>query len=107
MVVVKCPIRGCEYQTPDLSGDVVSSLLNLHKMEHQQDFGLSNNGVMPNAPKYRPRVDWGISQKTWLAFIRRWEAFNTGSNIINQNAGIQLFQCAQDKLGDLILAGDP
>ena len=108
MVVVKYPIRGCEYQTGDLFGDVVRPLLNLHKMEHQQDFGLSNNGVMPNAPQLiRPRVDRGISQETWLAFIRRWEAFNTGSNIINQNAGIQLFQCVQDKLGDLMLAGDP
>ena len=54
-----------------------------------------------------PWVDQGISQETWLAFIRRWEAFNIGSNIINQNASIQLFQCAQDKLGDLMLASDP
>ena len=94
MVVVKCPIRGCEFQTPDLSSDVVSSLLNLHKVEHQQDSGLSNNGVMPNAPQLiRPRVDRGISQETWLAFIRRWEAFKIGSNISNQNASIQIFQC--------------
>ena len=101
-------MRGCEYHTPDLSDDVVSSLLNLHQMEHKQDSGSSNNGVMPNAPQLiRPRVDRGISQETWLAFIRRWEVLNIGSNIINQNASIQLFQCAQDKLGNLMLAGDP
>ena len=64
MVVVKCPIRGCEYQTPDLSGDVVSSLLNLHKTDHQQDSGLSNNGVMPNAPQLIcPRVDQGCPRQ--------------------------------------------
>ena len=54
-----------------------------------------------------PRVDFGISQETWLAFIRRWEAFKIYSNISNYNAIIQLFQCAHDKLGDLMLANDP
>ena len=63
---------------------------------------------MQNVPQLiRPRADRGISQETWLAFIRRWEAFTIGSNISNQNAGIQLFQCAQDKLCDLMLASDP
>ena len=53
-----------------------------------------------------PRVDCGISQETWLAFIRRLEALKTESNISSQNASIQLFQCAHDKLGDLMLAND-
>ena len=43
----------------------------------------------------------------WLALICRWEAFKIGSNISSQNASIQLFQCAHDKLGDLMLANDP
>ena len=60
---------------------------------------------MPNEPQLiRPRVDRGISQETWLAFIRRWEAFKIGSTISSQNASIQLFQCVHDKLGDLMLA---
>ena len=63
---------------------------------------------MSNASQLiRPRVDRGISHETWLAFIRRWEAFKIGSNINNQNTSIQLFQCAQDKLGDLMSASDP
>ena len=93
---------------PDQLCDVVCSLFNPHKVEHQQDSGSSNNGVMPNAPQLiRPRVDRGISQETWLAFICWWEAFKIVSNISNQNASIQLFQYAQDKLGDLMLANDP
>ena len=52
-------------------------------------------------------MDQGISQETWLAFIRRWEAFKFSSNISSQNASIQLFQCAHDKLSDLMLANDP
>ena len=93
---------------PDLSGDVVNILLNLHSMEHQQDFGSSNKIIMPNAPQLiRPMVDRGTSQEIWLDFIRRWEAFKIGLGISNQNASIQLFQCAQDKLGDLMLVSDP
>ena len=65
LVVENSQIRGCEYQTPDLTGDVVISLLNLNQMEHQQDSRSSNNRVMQNAPQLiRPRVDQGISQET-------------------------------------------
>ena len=62
---------------------------------------------MPNEPQLiRLRVDREISQETWLAFIHRWKAFKIGWNISSQNASIQLFQCAHDKLGDLNLAND-
>ena len=77
-------------------------------MEHQQDSGSSNNGVMSNAPQLIcPRVDRGISQETWLAFICRWEVFEIASNISSQNASIQLFRWAHDKVGDLMLAYNP
>ena len=52
-------------------------------------------------------MDRGISQETWLAFFRRWKALKTSSNIKSQNASLQLFQFAQYKLGDLMLANDP
>ena len=55
----------------------------------------------------RPRMDRRISQETFLTFISRWEAVKIGSNISSQNASIQLFQCAHDKLDDLMLANDP
>ena len=54
---------------------------------------------MPNAPQLiLPSVDQGISQVTWLAFIRRWEAFKIGSNISNQNACTQLFYLTDKSL---------
>ena len=64
--------------------------------------------IMPNAPQLiRPRVDRGIRQEIWLFFTCRWDAFKIGSKISSQNASIQLFPCAHDKLGDLMLANDP
>ena len=63
---------------------------------------------MSNASQLiRPRVDRGISQETWLAFIRRWEALKIDSGINNQNTSIQLFQCLHDKFSNHILANDP
>ena len=63
---------------------------------------------MPNEPQLiRPRVDRGISQEAWFAFIGSCEEFKSGSNISSHNASIQLFQCAHDKLCDLMLANDP
>ena len=108
MVVIKCPIRDCNYQTPDESSDIVCVLLNLHKVEHDQQSGSSNQPAVHSAPKLnRPMVDMGIDQETWLAFIRRWETFRVGSNISEGVASIQLFQCASEKLGNLMLANDP
>ena len=107
MVVIKYPIHGCNYKTPNHQFDIVCRLLDLHKVEHGKNSGSSKAVIMPNASQLiRLRVDQGISQETWLAFIRRWELFKTGSNISSQNANKQLFQCAHDKLGDLILAND-
>ena len=40
------------------------------------------------------------------AFICWWEAFKVWSKC-TKNAENQLFKCAQDKLGDLMLAKDP
>ena len=42
-----------------------------------------------------------------LLFACKWKAFKIGSYISSQNASIQLFQCAHDKLGDLMLANEP
>ena len=63
MVVTKCPIYGCDYQTPDQLCDLVCRLLDLHKMEHENNSESSNAVVIPNAPQLiRTRVDCGIGQ---------------------------------------------
>ena len=109
MVVLKCPIHGCNYKTQNHPCDAVCRLFDLHKVKHEKNSGTSKAVIMLNALQLiRSRVDQGISKKkTWLAFIRRWELFKTRSNISSQNASIQLFQCAHDKLGDLMLTNDP
>ena len=101
MVVVKCPRSGCMYQTSDEEPLVVAALLNLHASEHTEA------SAKTNGPKLeRPRIAAGVSQEVWNAFIRKWEAYRIGSRIAEDIAAIQLFQCAESGLADIILKSD-
>ena len=102
MVVISCPLPVCSYVTPDEDPAVVSALLNIHALSHVTPTPTARG------PKLnRPQIDTGIDLETWNAFIRRWEAFKIGSNINAAMAPTQLFQCASESLGDLLLKTDP
>lgn len=101
MVVVSCPAAGCVYQTSDEEAAIVAALLQIHALSHAQ-------ASAPARPKLdRPHIDIGVEQEIWNNFVRRWEAFRTGSNISVDTAPTQLFQCASEALGDLLLKSDP
>ncbi len=88
--------------------ELVVKLLDLHIIEHTQQQPPVQQAPANHAPKMdRPHIDVGVDQESWLNFTRRWEAFKIGSCINESIAGIQLFQCASEKLGDLLLKSDP
>ncbi len=63
---------------------------------------------MTMGPKLdRPRIDIGVEQENWNTFVRRWETFRIGSKINDESAPTQLFQCASEALGDILLKADP
>ena len=83
----KSPTYGFDYKTPDQPCDLVCRLLNLHKVEHKKISRSSDAVVVLNASKLiQSRIVQGVSEENGLAFIRRWEAFKTGSNTSSQNA---------------------
>ena len=99
MVVVHCPVTGCSYKTDDQEPTIVSALLQLHASEH------CNSRDRASGPKLeRPRIDAGVSQEVWNAFVRRWEAYKAGSRISDDIAAIQLFQCASEELKNILLS---
>ena len=107
MVVIECPIDGCSYQTSDQPIELVIKLLGLHEIQHQQQ-QQRTQPVQTKAPKMpRPHIDIGVNQESFNTFKRRWEAYRLGSCINDSMAAIQLFQCASEKLGDLLLKSDP
>ena len=102
-MIVTCSITGCSYKTEDVPPEVLSSLLNLHALEHSRPPITASRGPKLN----RPTIDVGIDEETWNAFVRRWETFKIGSDISDIAAPMQLFQCASELLGDLLLKSDP
>ena len=101
MVIVNCPTPGCPYRTSDEEPTVVAVLLNIHALTHAQV-------TAPPPPKLdRPRIDVGVEEEVWNNFVRRWEAYRSGSGINETAAPSHLFQCASEALGDLILKTDP
>ena len=101
MVVLECPAPGCTYKTADLKEETSLQLLSLHALAHAQT-------PTSRGPKLtRPTIDIGVDLETWNAFVRRWDTFRIGSNISESASAVQLFQCASDALGDMLLKSDP
>ena len=104
MVVVACSIEGCTYKTEDASAAIVVQLLSLHALQHTNRAPITAS----TGPKLtRPTIDSGVQEETWNNFLRRWETFRLGSGISEDAAPVQLFQCASESLGDLLLKADP
>ena len=103
MVIVSCPAAGCSYKTDDLPAELLTHLLAIHAHEHSQTQVSASRG-----PKLiRPTIVIEVNEETWNNFVRRWETFKLGSGINEQSAPVQLFQCASEALGDLLLKSDP
>ena len=101
---IKCPIAGCDFSTGLLPEAVAVVLLSTHAISHKQ----SNTANVPMGPKLdRPRVELGISMEKWNLFERKWNVFKSGSGIPDNLAAAQLFQCADEALGDSLLKIDP
>ena len=109
MVVLKCGVPNCPFQTDEVADAVAVALLNNHNLMHTlattQD---ATAPACPTGPKLdRPRIDMGVDSETWNAFERRWDNFRRGSGINDTSASLQLFQCAADSLGDALLKAEP
>ena len=101
---IPCPIAGCEYSTRSVPEAVAVVLLSTHAISHTASSNASN---VRSGPKLdRPKVELGISMEQWNLFVRKWNVFKTGSNIADGLDSIQLFQCAEESLGDAMLMVD-
>ena len=107
MVKIKCSFPDCTYEAEHADSAIVASLLNIHCQTHAIAAFALRTPAPPQPKLDRPRVDIGIEEEVWNGFIRRWEAFRVGSGISEETAPMQLFQCASDALGDLVLKAHP
>ena len=98
MVIVKCSVPSCTFETEDVSEALAIALLANHGLAHQTATAAivePTQAPSLRGPKLeRPKVDVGVSIEELNVFVRRWEVFRTGSGIDNASAPSQLFQCA-------------
>ena len=111
MVVIACTIPTCEFKTADVSEAVAIALLANHGLAHQRTLPTVAEPSLPPVPRgpklERPKVNIGVSTEEWNVFTRRWEVFRTESGIDEASAPSQLFQCAENELGDSLLKANP
>lgn len=97
-VNLKCPVPRCDFQTGPGSEMVAVALLAAHTTVH------SAPQSVYNGPKLdRPHVDIGVSAEEWKLFESRWSLYTKSANISQNDAAVQLFQCASEQLGDAVL----
>ncbi|KAK2563731.1 Uncharacterized protein P5673_012717 [Acropora cervicornis] len=111
MVVIACTIPTCDFKTDDVSEALAIVLLANHGLSHQYTLPHTTGPLLPPVPRgpklERPKVIIGVSTEEWNLFTRRWEVFRTGSGIDDESAPSQLFQCAENELGDSLLKANP
>ena len=111
MVVIACTIPTCDFKTDDVSEALAIALLANHGLSHQYTLPHTTGPLLPPVPRgpklERPKVNIGVSTEEWNLFTRRWEVFRTGSGIDDESAPSQLFQCAENELGDSLLKANP
>ena len=101
---ILCPIAVCEYSTGSVPEAVAVVLLSTHAISHTASSNASN---VRRGPKLdRPKVELGISMEQWNLFVRKWNVFKTGTDIADGLDSIQLFQCAEESLGDAMFMVD-
>ena len=104
MVIVNCPIADCAFATEDADPAIAVVLLTLHgNVNHSAAPAASQKGPSVD----RPRIDLGTDTETWNMFERRWEAFRRVAGFSEATASAQLFHCATEALGDVLLKSDP
>ena len=109
MVVIECPVTGCDYKTPDYEVSLVIPLLNLHNNEHVRNTSIEvQSGNKQKPPKIeRPKIGKESSEETWNVFRTRWTMFERGTEMTQEETIQQLFNCCDMDLGDEILRGHP
>ena len=111
MVIINCAFPGCDYRTEDAAETIASVIFQSHVYGHARIACEPTQNNSPakdvSAPRLiRPQVDAGISLEEWNIFVRRWNVFKQGSGIDDSAAPSQLFHCASQALGDLLLKSD-
>ena len=96
MPVVQCPIKDCEYRTPDVDPVVAAALITTHATIH----GLPHSTApVAKAEKVKcPCISSARTTGDWQYFTSRWSDYVEAAKLLGTDKVIQLLECCDDQL---------
>ena len=97
MPVVRCPIDGCEYETPDVDPVVAAALITTHATTHQASRPELTQAARVEKVK-RPTISSAGTTEDWQYFRSRWGDYVKATRLEGTDRVIQLLECCDDQL---------
>ena len=99
----------CAFETDNVEGVCAAAILGVHSHLHANPYPAPVCApARQSEPKLiRPKIQHNSTCEDWNAFMRRWDAFRTGSGISDDSAPGQLLECTGERLGNVLLRAHP
>ena len=91
MPVVKCPIEGCEYETPDVDPVIAAALITTHATSHQTPSQPMQTARVEKVK--RPSILSAGTTEDWQYFKSRWGDYVKATKLEGTDKVIQLLEC--------------
>ena len=102
MVVERCYVTGCLFQTEDRSESSTTAVLTHHlNTAHPA-------APVPKAPPLKPPTfKQGTSVDEWNRVCKEWDLYKEGSNIPEPKLSLHILNCCEEDLKANICRGNP
>ena len=94
---LRCPVKGCDWQSQDLESAFASALTTALQM-HDRSAHTSASPSMSKLKLEPPKVGLGCDPDLWSVFTRQWEMYKLGMIIANNMIPTALFHCCSQDL---------
>ncbi len=96
MPLVKCPIEGCEYETPDVEPIIAAALITTHSTSHRAPDRPTQAAKVEQVK--RPCISSAGTTEDWHYFKSRWSDYARATRLEGTDKVIQLLECCDDQL---------
>lgn len=96
MPTVRCPIEGCDYETPDVEPVVAAALITAHVTSHRTPGGPTPAARAEKVK--RPSVSSAGTTEDWQYFKSRWSDYTKATKLEGTDKIIQLLECCDEQL---------
>ena len=98
MPAIRCPIDGCEYETPDVEAVVTAALITTHATVHQAPTSEPAAQAARIEKVKRPTITSAGTTEDWQYFKSRWGDYVKATRLEGADRVIQLLECCDEQL---------